>query len=299
LESTGDVGGLDFKLHDFGNRGVSSVESAAIGGLAHLSTGALGTDTVPALMAARRWYGYKGAAGSSLSAMEHSTVTTWGRAFETDAYRNMLNRFGGKGKMFAMVLDSYDVFNAADNILGKELKDEIESSGSIVVCRPDSGDPVDVNRKLIEILGTRFGYTVNAKGFKVLNTVRLIQGDGVDYQVIDSILSCFRTFGWSADNIAFGMGGALLQKCDRDTLKFAQKCSSIKRSGKWHDVQKDPITDQGKKSFAGRVTLMRNDSGSFYSGREDWVKSELVPVFENGEVLRTYTLEEVRNRANS
>ncbi|MBZ4217742.1 hypothetical protein K9B40_24535, partial [Klebsiella aerogenes] len=36
LEKTGDPTTIDFKLHDFGARGVSSLESAGIGGAAHL-----------------------------------------------------------------------------------------------------------------------------------------------------------------------------------------------------------------------------------------------------------------------
>merc|ERR1712187_566332 len=45
-----------FKLHDFGFRGVSSVESAAIGGASHL-VNFLGTDTLAALACAKEYYG--------------------------------------------------------------------------------------------------------------------------------------------------------------------------------------------------------------------------------------------------
>ena len=49
LEETGDVNLLDFKLHDFGFRGVSSVETSALGGAAHL-VNFKGTDTMSALV---------------------------------------------------------------------------------------------------------------------------------------------------------------------------------------------------------------------------------------------------------
>nr|WP_315981873.1 hypothetical protein [Aliamphritea spongicola] len=54
--------------------------------------------------------------------------------------------------------------------------------------------------------------------------------------------------GLSADNIAFGMGGELLQKVNRDTLNFAMKTSAVNIAGQWRDVYKDPVTDSGKRS---------------------------------------------------
>jgi nicotinamide phosphoribosyltransferase len=264
LEKTGDPSGIDFKLHDFGARGVSSLESAGLGGAAHL-VNFMGSDTLSGVLAAREYYN-GGVAGFSIPAAEHSTITSWGRANEVDAYRNMLRQFGREGSILAVVSDSYDVFNAASKLWGEELKEEVIASGATVVIRPDSGDPETVCAKLVEILAQKFGYTTNDKGYKVLNNVRLIQGDGVNERTIRNILGRFQAFGWSADNIAFGMGGALLQIVDRDTQRFAMKCSSAKINGMWVNVQKDPITDAGKKSKAGRVKLWTNSGGEFASG---------------------------------
>jgi nicotinamide phosphoribosyltransferase len=296
LEKTGDTSLIDFKLHDFGARGASSLESAAIGGAAHL-VNFMGTDTVSGLLYARKFYD-AGIAGFSIPAAEHSTITSWGRAGEVDAYRNMLKQFGQAGKIFAVVSDSYDIFNAAAKLWGEELKDEVIASGATLVIRPDSGDPVVINRQLIDILGQKFGYTVNSKGFKVLNHVRMIQGDGVNELSIRSILGAFMAAGWSADNIAFGMGGALLQQLDRDTQRFAMKCSSAQINGEWVPVQKDPVTDSGKKSKAGRVTLYKNHEGEFFSGVEDWPNPELKTVYMNGVMFNQITFEQVRKNSN-
>ena len=244
LEKTGDPTLIDFKLHDFGARGVSSLESASIGGAAHL-VNFMGTDTISGLLYAREFYN-AGIVGFSIPAAEHSTITSWGRDGEVNAYRNMLDQFAKPGSIVAVVSDSYDVYNAASKLWGEELRQAVIDSGATVVIRPDSGDPLTINQHLIEILGEKFGYTVNSKGFKVLNNVRLIQGDGVNELTIRSILGGFMAMGWSADNIAFGMGGALLQQVDRDTQKFAMKCSSAEINGKWVDVQKDPITDSAR-----------------------------------------------------
>jgi nicotinamide phosphoribosyltransferase len=190
---------------------------------------------------------------------------------------------------------------------GEELRDEVIASSAVVVIRPDSGDPVTVNRQLIEVLGEKFGYTTNNKGFKVLNNVRLIQGDGVNELTIRSILGAFMAMGWSADNIAFGMGGALLQQVDRDTQKFAMKCSAVEvGSGNWIDVQKDPITDPGKKSKAGCVTLWKS-GGEFVSavnkptgwhdkGVGGFVEA-LETVFQDGKLVKSITFDQVRANA--
>jgi nicotinamide phosphoribosyltransferase len=304
LEKTGDPNLIDFKLHDFGARGVSSLESAAIGGAAHL-VNFMGTDTISGILHAREFYN-AGIAGFSIPAAEHSTITSWGRDGELDAYRNMLNQFAKPGSIVAIVSDSYDIFNATSRLWGEELRQQVIDSGATVVIRPDSGDPLTINQKLIEILGEKFGYTKNAKGFKVLNNVRLIQGDGVNELSIRSILGGFTAMGWSADNIAFGMGGALLQIVDRDTQKFAMKCSSAEVNGKWIDVQKDPITDSGKKSKAGRVQLWKN-GGEWVSSVDEptgWYDKAtfgwypmLEEVYRDGRLVKEITFDEVRANA--
>ena len=278
LVGTGDVANLNFKLHDFGARGVSSTESAGLGGLAHLATGFMGTDNVTALLAARRYYDCD-LAGFSIPAMEHSTVTSWGRENEVESYRNMLRTYGKQDAVFAAVSDSYNIYEAVEKLWGEELRQEVIDSGAVLVIRPDSGDPVLVNRKLIQILGKKFGYTVNAKGFKVLNHVRLIQGDGITTLTIRSILGALVADGWSADNIAFGQGGALLQQVNRDTCNFAMKCSAICVDGEWRDVYKDPVGDSGKKSKRGRQNT-----------------ADMAVRFVDGRTINETNLEEVRAR---
>jgi nicotinamide phosphoribosyltransferase len=295
LKKSGDESTIDFKLHDFGSRGVSSLESAGIGGAAHL-VNFKGSDTMAGILYAKEFYN-AGIAGFSIPASEHSTITSWGKENEVEAYRNMLKQFAKPGSLVAVVSDSYDIYNAAENLWGGELRQEVIDSGATVIIRPDSGDPLEVNVRLIKILAEKFGYTYNAKGFKVLNHVRIIQGDGVNEATIKMILGNFFLHGWSADNIAFGMGGALLQQLDRDTQKFAMKCSSAKINGKWVNVQKDPVTDSGKRSKAGRVTLYK-DANGFRSGVEDWEPSALVEVFRDGVMYNEISFEEVRQNSN-
>jgi len=299
LEKTGDPESISFKLHDFGARGVSSGESAAIGGSAHL-VNFMGTDTVESLLVPMKYYGAKTVSGFSIPASEHSTITSWGKDREFDAYRNMIEQFKDR-PIFACVSDSYDIFNAAKNGWGGELKQEVLDSGAIVVVRPDSGDPVSVNVKLISILDQKFGSVKNEKGYYVLNNVRIIQGDGVNENSIKAILDAITEIGYSANNFAFGMGGALLQAMDRDTQKWAMKCSSMQIDGEWKDVYKQPITDPGKDSKRGRLTLVQDDYMNYRTVRESEIGDQveiLETVFENGKIIKEYTFDEIRANSN-
>src|SRR5208283_533971 len=114
-----------------------------------------------------------------------------------------------------IVSDSYDIFNACSNIFGEQLKDKVMARDGVLVIRPDSGDPTEVVSKIIEILGDKFGYSINEKGYKVLDPhVKIIQGDGVDYNAIQSILWTLAQNGWASSNLVFGSDGSLLQKMD-------------------------------------------------------------------------------------
>ena len=308
LEKSSDDprGEIGFKLHDFGARGVSSLESARIGGAAHL-VNFLGSDTVEGVRCANHYYGTKeGMAGYSIPAAEHSTITMWGKGRETEAYANLVRRYlydrvlpPGVPKIAACVSDSYDIYNAVENIWCESLHDLVRDSGGKLVVRPDSGDPATVLLKLLAIFERKVGMRKNLKGYKVLPPYfGLIQGDGINDESIHEILHALLGKGYSASNLAFGMGGGLLQQVNRDTQKFAFKCSSALIDGEPVDVAKDPVTDHGKRSKKGHLALVRKgldrEVETVRGPRSDDL---LVPVFENGKVLVTYTLDEVR--ANS
>lgn len=313
------MAGLQFMLHDFGARGVSSLESAAIGGAAHL-VNFMGSDTISGNLHAMQFYGKtkvkdvdwddeasvekfftENMAAFSIPAAEHSSITSWLKEGELKAYRNMLKQFGGKYPIIAVVSDSYDIFHAVENLWGGELKDEVIKCGSMIVIRPDSGNPAEVVLKIALLLDKTYGSTINAKGYKVLNHVRIIQGDGIDETSIVEILEALTIYKFSTDNVVFGMGGGLLQQCDRDWLEFAMKTSAAKVGGEWRDVFKDPITSKAKHSKKGRLELYRSlETGEFDTGREfrgGNYEAMLELVWENGKLLRDHTFDEVR--ANS
>ena len=288
-----------FKLHDFGSRGVTSRESAEIQGAGHL-VNFIGSDNVGSVRLMNHYYG-AGMAGFSIPAAEHSTITSWGRIHELDAFRNMITQFGGKYPLFATVSDSYDLWQAIDSYWGRELKQEIIDSGSTLVVRPDSGDPPTVVAKCLAKLDFAFGHTLNTKGYKVLNNVRVIQGDGCTEDSVVKIMDMAVGLGYSMTNLAFGMGGGLLQKLDRDDLDVAFKCSSVVVDGQYREVWKDPLTDPGKASKRGRLDLVEDGFGNLITQQLRWdmesfIGSKMQTVFENGELLIDQNLDEIRAR---
>lgn len=296
---------VQFVLNDFGFRGVSSVESAGLGGAAHLINFS-GSDTIAGSVMAKKYYKAAQAAGLSIPATEHSIVTLLGEDGELDVFKHVLNTF--PTGTIACVSDSYNIFRACEQYWGEDLKEQILKRDGTLVIRPDSGDPVKTLLKVFEILMNKFGYTVNDKGYKVLPPqVRVIQGDGISYSSIKEIYEALKQNGISVENLALGMGGALLQKVDRDTQKFALKCSYAEVNGKEINVMKSPVelnaegqlTTSYKKSKAGRFKLIRKD-GIFKTVTNDTITDEkdyLITVFENGQLVKEYTFEEVRANA--
>lgn len=292
-----------FKMHCFGARGSASSEASMIGGLAHL-TSFMGTDNVTSLLCAKEVYNTNEMVGFSVIAGEHSNYTSWGVEREKDSYENVIDTFGGKNPIFAMVVDSFDMENAIKNIIGVQLKDKIINSGSTFTLRLDSGIPVESVMNALNWLTESFGYTVNSKGYKVLpDYIRILQGDGINYDSIGEICQTMIDNQYSIDCIIFGQGGGILQQHDRDTLRFAQKCSSIVVDGVEKDVRKIPKSDMTKASKGGRLAVVKASNGSYMTttqkhckenGFADYLKTVYYHQGNNIPTTHQYTFNEVR-----
>lgn len=335
LNDTSDNGEavIDFMLQDFGARGNSSTESSAIGGAAHL-VNFKGTDTVMGIVGALGYYDKdfdallaetpdnpkramikllqkmeaegKPLTGFSVEASEHSTMTIKGKEGEVDQIKRMIDK-AKAGKIVSIVSDSYDYFNNVTNVYGDKFKEDIleaGKNGGRVVIRPDSGDPVEVVTKTLQILDEKFGTTINAKGYKVLpSCVRILQGDGIDLDSLKDLLDAIKGAGYSIENLVFGMGGGLEQKVNRDDLSFVQKASAARINGEWYDVYKDPITaDQSfsKKSKRGQLSTVW-DGVAFRTKRTKELAAgeadAMTTVFLNGQVLATQAFDAIRKTA--
>lgn len=302
-ETAHDTSALPFMLHDFGDRGATTHEAAGIGGAAHLLN-SLGTDTLPGMLTAMKYYGADlDSLAFSVPATEHSVMTARGREGEFQVVEQLLDEY--PSGILSVVADSYNVLEFVAQI-GTTYHDRIMERDGVFVVRPDSvtpnyPTPERLTVAIAEALWYHFRGAVNEKGYKVLDPhVRILWGDGIDPEGIRRILAELALHSFSAENMVFGMGGGLLQKLNRDTQRFAFKASAIKRSGEWHDVFKQPL-DHTKDSKKGRLTLLRAglDGGHWNTVAEipDCPSDLLQTVFEDGKLVCEQTFGEIRQRA--
>lgn len=309
---------LPYQVHDFGYRGVSSEESDTLGGAAHLLH-FRGSDTVPAISFAKKWYGAACDAiiGSTVPGTEHSVMCSYGREQELEAYQRILEAYP-TGNV-SIVSDTYDYWKVLTEFL-PALKDQImaRKDGKVII-RPDSGnpehillgDPNEEDKESPKYLGTLrildqiFGSTLNSHGLKILHpSIGVIYGDGMYYERIERVLGGCRDIGFEPSSVSFGCGGILLQNHQRDDLGFAFKATSVTIDGKRKAIFKDPVTDHSKKSHHGLMRVEHDkDFGKWTTfddqSEEQEEQGELRTVFENGRVFRYDTFEEIGKRARA
>jgi nicotinamide phosphoribosyltransferase len=302
FEKTSDSDGLSkFYLHDFGQRGVTCMEQAGLGGMAHLIN-SRGTDSLMAIPYAKTYYNADlKTLGFSVKATEHSIMTSFGKENEFDVTRNIIKKL--PNGILSVVSDSYNIENAV-NVYCTDLKQDILNRNGKFVVRPDSprfkGDTcADQVYWIADKLWTAFGGSVNSKGYRVLNPkVGIIYGDGIGPDDIAETLELLERYKFSSENCVFGMGGGLLQRnLDRDTQRSAFKCSSQLRDGVYHDIYKEP-SDKSKSSKRGKLSLVRDEHGELHTVPQTFDGTDLLrTVYENGNLVNEVTFDEIRKNA--
>ena len=329
LETTGSTLGVEFQGHDFSMRGMSGLEDAARTGVGHLLSFA-GTDTIPAIQYAEQYYGAdveKELVGCSVNATEHSVMCAGGKGDEFETYRRLIEDTYPTG-IVSIVSDTWDLWHVLTDTIPK-LKDSIMArdggpeSLDKVVIRPDSGDPADILcglndaavgmisdknhpavKGVVELLWDTFGGTINEQGYKVLDShIGAIYGDAITIERCTNICERLKAKGFASTNVVYGIGSYTYQFNTRDTLGFAMKSTSVTINGVEKAIFKDPATDDGtKKSAVGRVEVKRNSIGTLmvFDELDPSVdgKDLLTPLFQDGKLLKTTTLAEIKNRLN-
>lgn len=300
-----------FAVHDFGARATMCPESASFTGMAH-ALNFDGSDTIVSAPLIRKYYNGEGMVICSVPASEHSVMCSYGREDEIKAFENMLDTY--PTGIVSIVSDTYNWYNVMDKMT-LDLKNKILARDGKVVFRPDSGNPYDIicgempmrgvsmeygSKQIggIRALDKVFGHTINSKGYKVLNSkVGLIYGDGMYLERFEKTLETMKHLGYSAENLVIGVGG-ILRNHTRDTLGAAFKATCVCRNGVWTPIMKDPVTDQGKKSYKGFVSVIKED-GQYKTVEGGHPEDLLQTVFKDGQLVKDFTWQEVKGLYNS
>lgn len=313
LTSSESISGLKpFLVHDFGFRGETSEESAGISGMAHLAV-FMGSDTVPARGYAIDYYDAKDPILLSAWASEHSTMCSYGRKNEFDAFKRMLELY--PDGIVSVVSDTYNIYEAITTFL-PQLRSQILGRDGVYVTRPDSGNPEHVlcgdpdkasdtpeGKGVIRLLDEVFGGSTNDKGYRVLNPkISCLYGDGIYRERYDNILNRLMNMGYASSNLVVGVG-SLLRYHSRDTSGYALKATYVEVDGEPREIEKDPVTDHGKKSHKGLLKLTWDAENNYVTEDQVTPNEEqmglLKTVFLNGKVVREFTLSEIREKVNS
>lgn len=323
IETTGSTEGVQWQGHDFSMRGMSSVESAILSGMGHL-TSFTGTDTIPAIYQLEESYNATGLIGASVPATEHSVMCMGEKESEVKTFSRLFSLY--PTGILSVVSDTWDLWKVLTEYL-PELKEEILARDGKLVIRPDSGDPVDIicgesdfdnfdlpksndifspaDKGVIELLWDVFGGTVNKQGYKVLDShIGAIYGDSINLQRAEEICERLKKKGFASNNIVLGVGSFTYQYNTRDTFGFAMKATYGEVNGVGREIFKDPITDDGtKKSKKGLLCVDYNEDGviTCYDQVTDEGESLglLEVVFSNGVLKRDNTLDEIREKIQS
>jgi nicotinamide phosphoribosyltransferase len=298
---------IDWQGHDFSMRGMDSVEAVVSSGLGHL-TSFLGTDSLPAIHGARKYYGAKDFVAGSVPATEHSVMCAGGKEDEIETFRRLLETY--PTGILSVVSDTWDLWKVCTEHV-VTLKEEILARDGKLVIRPDSGNPIDIlcgtqifedndhyndyeldresilspeEKGVIELLWDVFGGTINEQGYKVLDShIGAIYGDSITIERADEICKRLETKGFASTNVVLGIGSFTYQYNTRDTFGFAMKATyvEVKHSAEsgspafaveGREIFKDPITDDGtKKSATGLLSVIYDDNNEYkLIDKVDW-----------------------------
>jgi len=317
---------IDWQGHDFSMRGMDSIDAVISSGLGHL-TSFMGTDSLPTIFGARKFYNEEGFVGGSVPATEHSVMCAGGQDDEIGTFRRLIETY--PTGILSVVSDTWDLWKVCTEHV-VTLKEEIMARDGKLVIRPDSGDPVDIlcgeisnpdikpklangyhpkHIGVIELLWDVFGGTVNEQGYKVLDShIGAIYGDSITIDRANEICRRLADKGFASTNVVLGIGSFTYQYNTRDTFGFAMKATYVevnkpKFPGDFNpegrEIFKDPITDDGtKKSATGLLCVETLPDGSIgLYDKVSWNTEEtglLQTIYKDGVFENETTLSEIR-----
>lgn len=308
-----DFSFVDWQGHDFSFRGMAGREDAILSGMGHLLSFS-GTDTVPAILAAKKYYGAELTVGGSVPATEHSVMCAYGQEGEFETFRHLIEDVYPEG-IVSIVSDTWDLWQVLRDYLPR-MRDKILNRKGKVVIRPDSGDPVKIMigdndaqgysefRGVLHLIDDAVGSKENDRGFKLFNNVGAIYGDSITLERAKQILSGALAQKFHPYNMVFGIGSYTYEYVTRDTYGFAMKATAVKRNGEIIDIFKKPVTDNGEKnSHKGIPAVYQDSTGTeprfiVHQGArpEELDNCAFQKVFSNGELKIDESFQKIRER---
>ena len=305
---------IDWQGHDFSMRGMDSIDATISSGLGHL-TSFSGSDSLPAIYGARKYYGETGFIAGSVNATEHSVMCAGTKDDEIGTFRNLMETY--PTGILSIVSDTWDLWKVCTEHI-VTLKEEILARDGKLVIRPDSGNPVDIlcgktkdgfsiitpskeeQKGVIELLWDVFGGTVNEQGYKVLDPhIGAIYGDSITIERANEICARLEAKGFASTNVVLGIGSFTYQYNTRDTFGFAMKATYVEVNDEGREIFKDPITDDGtKKSATGLLHVTKVMDEYTLIDKVSWAEEEggcLIPIYEDGVFYNQVSLSTVRN----
>ena len=322
---------VDYQAHDFSMRGMDSVDAVISSGLGHL-TSFLGTDSLPAIYGARKYYYMENdnIVGSSVNATEHSVMCAGGQEDEIETFKRLLEIY--PTGILSVVSDTWDLWKVCTEYL-VVLKENILKRDGKLVIRPDSGNPIDIicgfehykyseemsgacyyNGKkvtgnidaqysgVVELLWDIFGGTINNQGYKVLDThIGVIYGDSITISIADEICRRLEKKGFASTNVVFGVGSFTYQYNTRDTFGFAMKATYVEVNFEGREIFKNPITDNGVKKSAKGLLRVIKDNESEYKlidgcKNNSYEDDELITIYRDGLFYNVTNLNKIREK---
>jgi nicotinamide phosphoribosyltransferase len=311
-----DLSFVDWQGHDFSFRGMSGLEDAVLSGIGHLTCFS-GTDSIPAILAAKYFYGAALTVGGSVPATEHSVMCAGTKDGEFDTFKRLLTETYPDG-IVSIVSDTWDLWEVLTDYVPR-LKDVIlaRKDGKMVI-RPDSGDPVKImcgdpdsygpaHFGTLRLLADALGVDAARAGLPMIRNAGAIYGDSITPERAEQILyRCVHELKLSPFNAIFGIGSYTYEYVTRDTYGFAMKATAVVRGGRLVPIFKSPKTDntaESKKSRVGIPCVYQGGDGRFSvkdnCHPEDLDCCAFRKVFEDGKLLVDPKFDEIRKRVRS
>lgn len=304
-DETSDNPMSPFAFLDFCSRGVMGQDHSKLAAIAHLFH-FMGSDNYIGIRHVNKYY-FEDMAGFSVYATEHSISCGFGYGNDDEYIQAELDQVPAgtaeKPTIVSLVGDTWDIFKFVEKVA--KYKDILERKYLLLVVRPDSGELREVLPILFPSLVSGFGSRTNSKGMEVLNLgVKLLQGDGMNEVTHMLPFTIAKEHKVAPDSVMTAAGGGLATgDLDRDTNRWAMKASEHVINGVHTPIRKDPITDQGKASKAGRFALIADSDGGYQTVNinfgEELAGDLLKPRFISGSVVNAHRLVEIRARVSA